>query len=212
MTVPSTLADALAAHNFSVTDDQAEQLQHYCDLLWDWNTRLNLTRHTDYESFVTRDLHDSQQLASHLAPQESVLDVGSGGGVPGILLAVLCPSLDVTLTESTRKKAVALEAMVAELGLSVAVCAERAEQVLRSQAANTVTARAVAPLGRMLPWFLPLQKKVDRLLLIKGPSWTSERDEAADAGLLDRIDLSVLSEYATSGRDGHSVILELRWS
>lgn len=212
MTESSTLARTLAAHQISVSDIQLRQLQRYCELLWDWNTRLNLTRHTDWESFVTRDLHDSQQLAEQLEPNESILDVGSGGGVPGVLLAILHPSLTVTLTESTRKKAAALEAMLAELELPVTVKAERAEDVLRHHSADTVTARAVAPLRRLLPWFRPHRQRIGRLLLIKGPSWTTERDEAADAGLLKGVDLQVSGEYATSGRDGLSVILELRFT
>jgi len=56
-------------------------LERYATRLWDWNTRLNLTRHTTYEKFVSRDLIDSLQLSQLLEPDERVLDVGTGGGV-----------------------------------------------------------------------------------------------------------------------------------
>ena len=62
---------------------QIARLEAYCRLLWDWNSKLNLTRHTDFEKFVTRDLTDSLVFARFLGQGETVLDVGTGGGVPG---------------------------------------------------------------------------------------------------------------------------------
>ena len=63
--------------------DQVAQIDRYCALLWDWNSKLNLTRHTDFDTFVSRDVVDSLELAKLLSANEEVLDVGSGGGVPG---------------------------------------------------------------------------------------------------------------------------------
>jgi 16S rRNA (guanine527-N7)-methyltransferase len=81
------LLHAVAAHQMSVTNEQAARLAHYCHLLWDWNSRFNLTRHTDWELFVTRDLIDTIELARHVPQNSTVMDAGSGGGVPGIVLA-----------------------------------------------------------------------------------------------------------------------------
>src|SRR5438067_13937674 len=83
------LTAALAKHNIALPAEQVAQLDRYCRLLWDWNTKINLTRHTDYEKFVSRDLVDTLQLVPHLRESEDVLDVGTGGGVPGIVLAIL---------------------------------------------------------------------------------------------------------------------------
>ena len=212
MTTSSSLAEVLARHNAAISEDQTSRLQHYCKQLWDWNTRLNLTRHTDFDSFVTRDLLDSQQLAEHLSDGEWVLDAGSGGGVPGIILAILNPILNVSLSEGTRKKAAALEAIVDSLDLPVTVFAERAEDVLRNQNFDTITARAVAPLKKLLPWFRPQRRRFQRLLLIKGPSWPTERDAAANGGAMRDVDLQILHEYMTPGRDGRSVVMEVRFS
>ena len=208
----SSLAEVLALHNAAVSENQTSRLQRYCEQLWDWNTRLNLTRHTDFDSFVTRDLLDSRQLAEQLSDDERVLDAGSGGGVPGIILAILNPALNVSLSESTRKKAAALQAIVDSLDLPVTVFAERAEDVLRNQSFDTITARAVAPLKKLLPWFRPQRRQFQRLLLIKGPSWATERDAAADGGAMRDVDLQILHEYATAGRDGHSVVMEVRFT
>ena len=69
--------------------DRVSELEKYCRQLWSWNRRMNLTRHTDYDKFVARDLVDTIQLSALIPPQQEVLDVGTGGGVPGIVLAIL---------------------------------------------------------------------------------------------------------------------------
>ena len=112
----------MARYDMAESDEVVRALQQYCELLWDWNTRLNLTRHTDYESFVTRDLLDSSRLAGHIPEGNSVLDVGSGGGVPGIVITILRPDLAVTLIDSTAKKANALKEIVAVPGTGHSGC------------------------------------------------------------------------------------------
>jgi len=79
----SSLQAALDEQALSLPPEQVERLDQYCRLLWEWNSRLNLTRHTDYRKFVARDLIDSLAFAEFLSTGERVLDVGTGGGVPG---------------------------------------------------------------------------------------------------------------------------------
>ena len=98
------------------------------------------------EKFVDRDVVDSYQLSQLLEQGERVLDVGTGGGVPGVVLAILRPDLSVSLCESTQKKARAVEAIVSELGLRVPVFPNRAEEVLEITTFDTLVARALAPL------------------------------------------------------------------
>ena len=127
-TVRSTLwiADAEIAHpqlrharcQLRGAAEQIELLDRYRQLLWEWNEKMNLTRHTTIEKFVTRDVVDSHQVRqAPWSTGERVLDVGTGGGVPGSILAIVAAGSDVSLCESTQKKARAVEAMVAELGL-----------------------------------------------------------------------------------------------
>ncbi len=151
----SDLQHALARHSVQLQPSQVELLGRYCQLLWEWNARLNLTRHMDYETFVLRDVLDTRQLVEHLRPGERILDVGTGGGVPGVLLAILRPDLRVSLSESTRKKADAVAAIVQQLGLPIAVFPRRAEQVLAEQRFDSLVARAVGPLWKMLQWLAP---------------------------------------------------------
>ncbi len=203
------LLRAVAAHQLSVTDEQAARLAHYCRLLWDWNSRLNLTRHTDWDLFVTRDLLDTIELSRHVPKDSTVLDVGSGGGVPGIVLAILRPDLKVALCESIGKKATALQAIVKSLRLPVVVHADRAETILKKHRFQVITVRAVGSISKLLTWFGQVWKSVGQMLLIKGPRWTEEFEEAESEGLLSRLKLESIAEWSTPGRDGQSVLLKI---
>ena len=213
MTSPtvSDLAETLQRHKLSVAPEFHEILCHYCALLWDWNTRINLTRHTDLETFVTRDITDSLQLSKHLESGQTVLDVGSGGGVPGILLAILRPDLKISLAESVQKKARVLDTLVQELELSVPVHAKRGEVVLKTQSFDVLTFRAVAALRKLLFWVQRSSQSFDRMLLIKGPRWVSEAEEAEEEGLLENVTLETIGTYTTPGHDSESVILSIRY-
>jgi 16S rRNA (guanine527-N7)-methyltransferase len=200
----------LAAENIEVTDEQLNSLDRYRRLLWSWNERLNLTRHTTLEKFVGRDMVDSHELSKLLGRGERVLDVGSGGGVPGVLLAILRPDLSVTLSESTQKKARALEAMVAELGLDAPVFATRAEDVLEINTFDTLVARGLASLPKVLTWLAPHWEAFDQLLLVKGPKWIEERSDARHQGLLKGLELRKASAYQTPLTGAESVILKIR--
>jgi 16S rRNA (guanine527-N7)-methyltransferase len=109
---PTVLAELLAGVGIEISPQQIEQLDHYRRLLWSWNERMNLTRHTTLEKFVNRDVVDSYQLGKLLDRGERVLDVGTGGGVPGIVVAILRPDVSVSLCESTQKKAGAVQAII----------------------------------------------------------------------------------------------------
>jgi 16S rRNA (guanine527-N7)-methyltransferase len=209
--VPSgSLAEALTRHEISLPADRVELVARYCDQLWQWNQRLNLTRHTDFDTFVARDVVDTLQLSLLIGADEQVLDVGSGGGVPGLLLAILRPELEVTLSEGVGKKAKALDSMVTALDLPVPVYQCRAESLLEDLRFSTLTARAVGPLWKICSWFESHWLSIGRLLLVKGPKWTEERLEARRRGLLQPLELRKVATYPMSGTFSESVILQVR--
>ncbi len=208
--VSETLGDALRRFDIELPDDHVAQLDRYCCLVWDWNERLNLTRHTDFDKFVSRDLVDTVQLSCLLEPDEKVLDVGTGGGVPGVVLAITRPDLQVSLCESVRKKAQVVEAIVRELGLSTPVYCDRAEELLQEHRFDTLVARAVGPLWKMCKWFGPHWHSFGRLWAIKGPRWVEERKEARERGLLKNVELRKVVTYPMPGTESDSVILRLR--
>ena len=205
-----TLAAALARHNIELTEEQTALLDRYRAALWDWNEKLNLTRHTTFEKFVGRDVVDSLAFAEFLETGERVLDVGTGGGVPGVILAIARPDLSVELCESVAKRAKAVGEILTEAGLTVPMHHARAEDLLEQQVFDVLVVRAVAPLAKLLTWFAPRWNSIGRLLVLKGPAWVEERGEARHLGLMHDVQLRKLAEYPLPGTENQSALLELR--
>ncbi len=206
---PDELAAEIARHGIQLPDEQVVMLDRYCRLLWSWNAKLNLTRHTDCERFVGRDLVDSLAFAEFLRPGERILDVGTGGGVPGVVLAVVRPDLSVSLCESVGKRARAVSDIVEKLGLDVPMFQRRIEGLLGQWTGDTLVVRAVARLEKMLTWLKPHWDSFNRLLIVKGPAWVEERGEARHKGLMRDLALRKLTTYPMPGTDSESVLLQI---
>lgn len=109
--------------------------------------------------------------------RQRVLDVGSGGGFPGIVLAVVRPELEVHLLDSTQKKTCFLEDVGERLDLPIVVHRGRAEALAKPPLADSfdvVTARAVAPLDRLIRWTIPFLRVGGLLYAVKGERWEEE--------------------------------------
>lgn len=165
---------------------QIARLHRFLDLLLEANRTTNLTRVTDRAEAETRHVADALTLLPHLPSGAFALaDLGSGGGVPGLLLAVARPDAAVTLIESTGKKADFLAAAAADLGLSnVAVAKSRAESFGRGPGRGTfavATARAVAATAFLVEWSMPLLRVGGNLLAMKGGRHAAELADAKAA-------------------------------
>lgn len=209
-TEPSrTLGEALRRCDIHLPGEQIAALEHYAGLLWDWNERLNLTRHTTFDRFAERDVVDTLALAQELREGERVLDVGSGGGVPGVILALVRPDLKITLLDSVAKKARALEDIVSKLELPVRVHNEGVQTHLNRHRYDTLVVRAVARLEKVLRWLAPHWSMFNRVLLVKGPAWVEERQLAREEGLLKSLHLRRLKSYPLVGTESESVVLQI---
>lgn len=184
--LPDDLDARLRALGVSLDGVATARLADYLGRLLAMNTQVNLTAITDPAEAWTRHALDALTLVPLLAELRagaSVVDVGSGGGVPGIPLAIARTDLRVTLVESTQKKAAFLSAVADALGLTnVTVRAERAEELLKMELRgrfDVATARAVGRVAVLAPWTVPFVKAGGRALLIKGARADEELVEAA---------------------------------
>lgn len=187
-----------------------EALETYCRLLWEWNDKLNLTRHTNYDLFVKRDLLDSWQLSQLLEPGERILDVGTGGGVPGLLVALLRPDLQVTLCDCVAKKIKAVETIIEALQVKVPCEVGMIQELVVRRRYDSLVMRAVGPVTKVSGWLRGKWHCFGRLLAIKGPRWVEERADARHRGLLTGVELRRLVSYPMPDTDSMSVILQLR--
>jgi 16S rRNA (guanine527-N7)-methyltransferase len=158
------------------TPDTMERLNRYERLLREWNAHTNLVAPSTLDDVWGRHFWDSAQILALIPPQaRTILDIGAGAGFPGLVLAALVqPAEDATgehpavaLVEATQKKARFLAEAAAAMGLNVAIHPVRAED-LAAQNADVVTARAVAPLDKLLEWVERHLKPGGTALLLKG--------------------------------------------
>ncbi|WP_246060842.1 16S rRNA (guanine(527)-N(7))-methyltransferase RsmG [Nocardioides dongxiaopingii] len=126
-----------------------------------------------------RHLLNCAVLAQEVPEGAAVCDIGSGAGLPGVVLAIARPDLRLTLVEPLLRRTTFLDEVVAELGLAVTVRRARAEALHGVERFDVVTSRAVAPLGRLLDWSMPLVAAHGSLVAMKGSNVAVEIEEAA---------------------------------
>jgi len=155
---------------------QIEQLQKYIALLLDWNQRINLISPNDEERIAERHILESLAVLSAWPFPEnaSVLDLGSGGGFPGVPLKIMRPDLAMTFLESRQKKALFLNAAVQALKLSNCRAVNARAEELTKERFSIVIARAVADLKTLWKWSRPLLVSGGALLAMKGGELNDE--------------------------------------
>lgn len=166
---------------FDVSRESKARLKLYADLLRKWQARINLVGGDTIPFLWERHIADSLQLRTYIGKGEkTVVDLGSGAGLPGLVLALAYPEYRVTLIESNGKKAAFLKEVARRSEISVQIIQERAEHVdsepFRS-ADPIITARAVAPLHRLLGLAAPFLQ-TGRALFHKGQDAGAELTEA----------------------------------
>ncbi len=186
---PETFLSEAAAFGIAFDPGDLERLGLYLALLLDANTRFNLTAVTDPHEAWMKHIFDSLTLLEPLtsAQAERIIDVGSGGGLPGMPLAIALPAVNMTLLEATGKKARFLEEVAGTLGLdNVTVINQRAEvagqdRERHREQYDVAVARAVGSLAVLLELAVPLVKVGGWVMTIKGKQARAELEQAGEA-------------------------------
>lgn len=143
----------------------------------------NLLSQRALDELESRHIAESEAFGASLPPNSRVLDLGTGGGFPGMVVAITRPDLRVTLLDATRKKVEFLEEFAERDGIAVETLTGRAEDLHATYGGrfDIVTARAVAPLDRLIGWALPFLRPGGELHAIKGARWAEELKTALPA-------------------------------
>lgn len=145
---------------------QCESLGRLEGLYREWNQRINVVSRQDIDNLrVHHVLHSLSIVLAGLPLGQRVLDLGTGGGFPGIPLAIACPQVRFTLIDGTAKKVRVAQAVADALGLANVECRHQRVEEMRGERFDTVVTRGVAPLAQLVRWTRPL---APALIALKG--------------------------------------------
>ena len=202
--------------NFQVTEDQRSSLHRWCEAFLRLNTEINLSAARDFDTLWTRHVEDSLQLMNlpEVNAARSIVDLGTGGGFPGIPLAICRPETPVTLMDSVQKKLRAIESLAGECGVkNIEIVAGRAEDLAHDPGLrfhfDLVVARAVAPLPVWVELAAGFVRPGGHIVAMKGTDVTREIEDARGAmGMLGLGKLRLVP-YPMGDLTFHLVVMEM---
>ncbi len=211
------IREFLVRNSIPFTDELPGKLEIYLSLLKEWNTHMDLTAVTDDEEMVDKHFIDSLTVlkTTFITEQALMIDVGTGAGFPGMVLAMARPDLHVTLLDSQQKRLTFLEKVALSTNTAITdIIHARAEDGARTaglrEQFDIATARALAPMNVLCEYLLPFVKVNGCALCWKGPALKEELDAGRKAAHLlgGRLEMPVVSHI--SGRDWEHTILPVR--
>lgn len=203
---------SFASHGFELSDTELVQFEQFLSLFIEYNSHTNLSAIRDTEGIIEKHFIDSLYGVSIIQeiiqfsknPYPRLLDIGSGGGFPGIPLKIAIPELDVTLLDSVGKKVKAMNHFVESIGLeNIRAIQDRAENLAKNPdhkwQYDIVVSRATAYITDILFWSVPFLTKTGRILLYKMP-WEDEMRDIGQACKKYRLKLTGELEYELGGK------------
>lgn len=167
-------------------EEKAEKLYQYMNLILEWNEKINVTAIKDEKEFIVKHFIDSLTISALVNGSKRLLDIGTGGGFPGIPLKIYHPDMEVSLVDSVNKKVIVLEDVIEKLNLEkIEALHIRAEELAKDlkyrESFDVVTTRAVSGLATIAEYMLPFVKVGGKAICMKGPSVEKELEKAKNA-------------------------------
>ena len=192
--------DSAASLDTEISGEMADRFADYASELLHWNRKTNLTAITHPLDIAVKHFADSVSPAAGIRRHGPLLDIGSGGGFPGIPIKIAIPELPVTLIDASRKKVSFLGQIIRHLNLTgINALHARAEELAQNDAYaksfDTVISRALSDLETYLAWALPLVSKTGTIIAMKGR--LAENEIASARSFLDK---TCAREYAMEVR------------
>ncbi len=171
--------------NIKLTENQLNQLEIYYNLLIEWNQKMNLTSITKKEDVYLKHFYDSLTINKiiDLTKEETLCDIGTGAGFPGMVLKIVFPNLNITLVDSLNKRLEFLKELSTKLDLkNIEFVHMRAEEyaLKNREKFDVVTARAVSHLSNLLEYSIPIVKTEKYFIAMKA-NIEKEKKEAENA-------------------------------
>jgi 16S rRNA (guanine527-N7)-methyltransferase len=200
------LAEGIADMQLDVSAAQQEQLMDYLGLMFKWNSVYNLTSLRDPMQMVTHHLLDSLAAVPAFRDAQNVLDVGAGGGLPGIVLAIVRPGMKVAMIDTVHKKTAFLTQVKAQLGLANATIHTMKVQELQvSDKFDVITSRAFADLSDFVNWSSHLLAEGGCYIALKGVAPQDERERVPTAWRVTKVEPLQVPRL---GAERHLVFIE----
>ena len=155
--------------NIEITEDQLQKLNKFYELLVEWNEKINLTRITEKEDVYLKHFYDSLTITKviDLTKVETLCDIGTGAGFPGVVLKIMYPNLKITLVDALQKRVNYLNEIIKELDLKdIEALHVRGEDLKEKY--DVVTSRAVANIEKLLTYTMHLVNKDGVMIAMKG--------------------------------------------
>lgn len=184
--------------NIELQQREIEEFYCYMKSLIEWNKKMNLTAIIEPKEIIMKHFIDSLTINKYIKEANTIIDVGTGAGFPGIPIKIVSPDKKITLLDSLNKRIVFLENVIEELQLNkIETIHDRAEEMGRNEnyreQYEVSVSRAVAPLNVLVEYLIPFVKVGGRSICMKGPKIEEELEQAKRAieklgGRIDKVD------------------------
>jgi 16S rRNA (guanine527-N7)-methyltransferase len=184
--------------NIEISEEQANNLEEYKNLLIEWNEKMNLTAITDEYEIIVKHFVDCLECTKVISDEKNIIDVGTGAGFPGMVLAIYYKDKNFTLLDALNKRLIFLNEVVNKLGLeNVKIVHGRAEEVARNEefkeTYDASVSRAVAQLPILLEYTSPFVKINGKCIVMKGDNVQEEVKLSYNA--LNTLKLKIKGNY-----------------